>query len=466
MIEVSTELLQIISAEQAWHYMIIPKLEEGGTIHFYSIASNNVDNNKEQLELLFSKEIIFEIIEESLFKEKLSRYYRKNSLSRSGSKVDFKSNRFLHNMVSEAQQTDCSDIHFESFDNKCRVRFRIDGKLIERYVLKKSEYKYVINQIKILANIDIAEKRLPQDGRILFKQDESRFDIRVSVIPTLFGEKAVLRLLSKDASSIDIAIIGFNKNQLDVYLSTVKKPHGIVLISGPTGSGKTTTLYATLKILNNDDTNIVTIEDPVEYTLEGINQVQLKEDIGLSFPHAIRSFLRQDPDIIMLGEIRDSETAQMAIRAALTGHLVLSTIHTNSAIGAISRLTDMGVPPFLIANTLELSIAQRLVRLLCPECKKEEVLDVKLLPESLKNYFNTKVQYLAVGCEKCHFTGYSGRIGIFEVIPIDNKLKSDIINERLSENREDLTNSLAHSSIDLFNSGKTSLEEVLKYLYF
>ena len=261
----------------------------------------------------------------------------------------------------------------------------------------------MINKIKILSNLDITEKRLPQDGRINYQYGDQKFDIRVSVCPTLYGEKAVLRLLNNDASNIDIRNLGIHEKGLDTYLKGVHKPNGIILISGPTGSGKTTTLYATLKELNSIDRNITTIEDPIEYTLDGINQVQLKEDIGLTFSSALRSFLRQDPDIIMLGEIRDGETAQMAIRASLTGHLVLSTIHTNSAWGIISRLIDMGVPRFLIANTLNLAVAQRLVRKLCEHCKK--TVPVSEVNGASEVADDVPELAIPVGCDHCHFTG-------------------------------------------------------------
>lgn len=303
------------------------------------------------------------------------RYYPQNN---SNTKSQVKSysgayDDFLPRVISEAKGIGASDIHIEIYEEMARIRFRIDGKMVERYRISSEEYPALINKIKIQANLDIAEKRLPQDGRIFFRSSVGEFDIRVSSLPTMNGEKIVMRLLSKDAGQIQLSQLGFSEEQLELYTRSVKRPNGIVLISGPTGSGKTTTLYATLQLLNSDETNILTIEDPIEYTLEGVNQVQLKEDIGLTFSSALRTFLRQDPDIIMLGEIRDKETAQMAIRAALTGHLVFSTIHTNSAWGTISRLVDMGIPPYLLASTINLSMAQRLVRLLCPKCKNKSL---------------------------------------------------------------------------------------------
>ena len=288
----------------------------------------------------------------------------------------------------------------------------------------------------------------------------SEIDIRVSSLPSLYGEKVVMRLLSKDAGNISLEQLGLNAKQIETYTKGIRRPYGLVLISGPTGSGKTTTLYASLKLLNNPANNILTIEDPIEYTLEGINQVQLNESIGLDFVSALRTFLRQDPDIIMLGEIRDAETAQMAIRASLTGHLVLSTIHTNSAWGTISRLTDMGVPSYLLSGTLNLSVAQRLVRLLCPHCKREVKDPGK---QYLKDMDYTQPVYEAGQCPACHFTGYKGRRAIYEVIPV-----TESVAEHIRKNSSDISDiyeeinfmSLKKSAISLFLKGETSFEEI------
>jgi type IV pilus assembly protein PilB len=277
----------------------------------------------------------------------------------------------------------------------------------------------------------------------------------------------VLRILGKDASFIQIAQLGLTEKDLENYREGIRKPNGIVLISGPTGSGKTTTLYATLKLLNNEKRNIVTVEDPIEYTLEGINQVQLKESIGLTFSSALRSFLRQDPDVIMLGEIRDGETAQMAIRAALTGHLVLSTIHTNSAWGTISRLIDMGIPPFLLANTINTSVAQRLIRKLCTSCKAEQPTDLKDWPRSVDAHLAPETQFVAVGCDACHYTGYKGRTAVYEVIPIDRELAESI--KRADMRVEELLSErgivpLSRQALKLIQDGTTSLEEAYPLL--
>ncbi|MEP3383699.1 MAG: GspE/PulE family protein, partial [Flavobacteriaceae bacterium] len=325
----------------------------------------------------------------------------------------------------------------------------------------------IINKIKIKADLDIAEKRLPQDGRITMKSNGSEFDIRVSSLPTLFGEKIVLRILNKDTKSVSLTDLGFNTIELRRYKEGIKIPNGIVLISGPTGSGKTTTLYATLKLLNDSKTNILTIEDPIEYTLEGVNQVQLKENIGLDFASTLRTFLRQDPDIIMVGEIRDVKTANMAIRAALTGHLVLSTIHTNSAWATVSRLIDMGIPPFLIASTLNLSVAQRLVRKLCEKCKQKTAVTADVFPEGFIPPKDFNQHYVSVGCQACHHTGYNGRKAIYEIIPITGSLTPHIKNNVLEINnylKEHNISSLKDNALLLIKEGTTSIAEVYPLL--
>lgn len=462
------ELQHVLSPQQAWHYQIIPKGRTGNDgLELYVNKELYHSSLADELEMLLGRSILLEPIDADSIQQSLGKYYRRQQSGTENARLGANAEDFLPVLISEAKQLGSSDIHLEVYEEKCRVRIRIDGMLIERYSIDKNDYPSLINKIKIKANLDIAEKRLPQDGRIFFQLDEMKFDIRVSVLPTLHGEKIVLRLLSNDATSIDIERLGFSEKQLHDYLEGIKKPHGILLISGPTGSGKTTTLYATLKILNQEKTNILTIEDPIEYTLEGINQVQLKENIGLSFAGALRSFLRQDPDVIMLGEIRDGETAQMAIRAALTGHLVLSTIHTNSAWGTISRLADIGVPPFLIASTLNTTVAQRLLRLLCNECKeqrpfKEEILPRTFLaPRTLSHYFVPK------GCPHCHYTGYKGRKAIYEVIPIDHELAESIkINEFTIAEKLKQRNikSLKENAFELLENGSSSIDEVYPLL--
>lgn len=472
-IVLTTDLQQLVTTEQAWHYSIVPKSVHNGTIELYIDETFFKSGIADELEILLGKKIVLEKRETDIVRKTLSKYYLRNGRKGNPSgKIQSLSARqgedFLSSLIAEAKQIGSSDIHIETYEDRCRVRIRIDGLLVERYTVSKSDYPALVNKIKIRANLDIAEKRLPQDGRIFFQQDGMKFDIRVSVLPTLHGEKVVLRLLSNDATNIDIRTLGFTERQLEDYLEGVKKPHGILLISGPTGSGKTTSLYATLKLLNKETTNIVTVEDPIEYTLEGINQVQLKESIGLNFAGALRTFLRQDPDIIMLGEIRDGETAQMAIRAALTGHLVLSTIHTNSAWGTISRLADMGVPPFLIAGTLNTSVAQRLVRILCPHCKNKEAFQISFLPRSYKAPRIPEYHHVPAGCPECFYTGYRGRKAIYEIIPIDHELAEQIkvntaqVGEMLRERK---ITTLAENAFRLFEEGETSADEVYSILF-
>lgn len=462
--KIPTLLKQLISTEQAHHYQIIPHGTDEDRLSFKTSAVHT-DELKNELQIVFGKAVQLLSIEQEDFDKYLSVNYRTNKPEKNNT-LSY-TDDFLLKIIYEAKALGSSDIHFESFEEKSRVRFRIDGKLMERYLIDTKEYPVLINRIKIMAQLDISEKRLPQDGRINLKSGSDEFDIRVSVLPTLHREKIVLRLLSKDSTNIQLETLGFTELELRRYKETIKKPHGMLLISGPTGSGKTTTLYATLKLLNTEFRNIVTIEDPIEYTLEGINQVQLKEQIGMDFPNTLRTFLRQDPDIIMVGEIRDAATANMAIRAALTGHLVLSTIHTNSAWATISRLADMGIPPFLIANTLNMSVAQRLVRKLCVRCKTEKPITQHLLPELFTIPENLKTHFQATGCEHCHHTGYSGRKAIYEIIPItaeiSDKIKSntlEIDNYLKAKN----INTLKTNALELVSNGITSIEEIYALL--
>ncbi len=462
--QIPVEVIQSISIDQAWHYHIVPLSISENSMEVYT-TSDRANSIADELHMLYGKEISFKFIESDELNTLLARYYRKGKQNQTSGFLFSKHDDFLMNLIQEAHRIECSDIHIETYEERCRVRMRIDGKLIERFVVPKDVYPSLINKIKIKANLDIAEKRLPQDGRIFYADEWSNFDIRVSVLPTLHGEKVVLRLLSKDTTQIDLEALGFTKEQLAVYRNTILKPHGIILISGPTGSGKTTTLYATLKILNKETSNVLTIEDPIEYTLEGINQVQLKEEIGLSFASALRTFLRQDPDIIMLGEIRDVETAQMAIRAALTGHLVLSTIHTNSAVGTISRLQDMGIPSYLLASTLNLSVAQRLVRKLCPECKTKKPLHPDEFPLIDKSITLPDTQYVPVGCNNCYFTGYKGRRAIYEMIELDDEIRLMVRKQNI-EGIYSKANfkTLGQAALEMFAAGETSLEEIYPML--
>lgn len=459
---INSDFIHIISTDLANYYKIVPKEVNENLISFYCIQSNNTLEIKEELELLIGKQVDLISVEESEITKALSVYYRKERIDNSSKTLTVNSGDFLEVLLSEAKSLKSSDIHCEVYEKSARIRFRIDGQLIERYKIELENYLELVNKIKIRSKLNITEKRLPQDGRIT----TGDFDVRVSILPTLYGEKIVMRLLGQDASNIDLTSLGFQKEELNKYLEAIKKPNGIILISGPTGSGKTTTLYATLRLLNDTKRNIVTVEDPIEYTLKGINQVQLKEDIGLTFASALKSFLRQDPDVIMLGEIRDSETALMAIRASLTGHLVLSTIHTNSAIGTVSRLIDMGVPPYLISETLNLSVAQRLVRKLCNHCKEEVSFDINDFPESFKIPYEPKEMFKSKGCNECYHTGYKGRTAIYDVININlaiaNAIKSNTIASHFE--KDENYKSLPEKAYDVFAKGETSLDEIYSIL--
>lgn len=457
-------LKQLITSNQAFHHRIIP-IEKHNDIIVFKTDVPNIKNFQEELGVLFGYPVSLEKETSENLQSYLSLNYRQKTTSET-SELNFKAN-FLQQLLQTAKDYNSSDIHLEPYEDRCRVRFRLDGKLKEEFSIISSEYPQIINQIKIQAGLDISQKRLSQDGRITVKSAMEDFDIRVSSLPTLHGEKIVLRILKRDAEEVTLSDLGFTDEELSLYLEGIKKPHGIVLISGPTGSGKTTTLYGTLKILNQDTTNILTIEDPIEYTLNGINQVQLKEDIGFDFPSALRTFLRQDPDIIMVGEIRDEKTANMAIKAALTGHLVLSTIHTNSAWATISRLIDMGIPPYLIASTLNLSVAQRLVRRLCDKCRKKETLKNAKFPASFEIPEELKHHFLPVGCSSCYHTGYKGRKAIYEIIPVTKDLELAIKQNQLEIDgylQENQLPSLAANALRMITAGETSIEEVYSLL--
>jgi len=460
-----------ISKEQAWNYRIVPFLVDEKVMSFYCDAASQHGGLKDELEIILGKLIILDGIDTGEVDRLLSTYYFTDETGVNEpvkQQVISTNDDFLAALITEARRLKSCDIHIETYEQKCRVRVRIDGMMVERYQIQRDDYPALVNKIKIMANLDIAEKRLPQDGRIHYKSSKmTAFDIRVSVLPTLHGEKIVLRLLNNSSVDIDLNTMGLSEIDMHHYMQGIQRPNGIILISGPTGSGKTTTLYATLKLLNKSTRNILTIEDPIEYTLEGINQVQLKESIGLGFASALRTFLRQDPDVIMVGEIRDPETANMAIRAALTGHLVLSTIHTNSAWGTVSRLMDMGIPGFLVANTLNTTVAQRLVRLLCPHCKAEQDFDPIAYPTQFKAPHPVAKHFIAKGCGECYYTGYKGRKAVYEVIPIDTELAFEIKQgnlyiDPLLKTRKIKT--LSENSFALFVTGETSLEEIFPLL--
>ena len=340
--------------------------------------------------------------------------------------------KLVNKILFEAVHGRASDIHVEPYENEVKVRFRVDGVLHNVFSLPKQQASSLLSRLKIMANLNIAEHRLPQDGQSRVRIGEELVDIRVSVIPTAGGERVVLRLLDKGRGQLGLKDIGFGPKTLSTFRELIGVSHGIILLTGPTGSGKTTTLYAALNELNNEERNILTVEDPVEYQLPGIGQMQIKSKIDLTFASCLRHILRQDPDVIMIGEIRDLETAEIAIQASLTGHLVLSTLHTNDAASAVTRLTDMGIEPYLISSSVVGVMAQRLLRVICPECKQPyQPQDLQDLKAELGKTETDSIQlYQGAGCEACLNTGYTGRSGIFELLLIDDEIKDLIIQRR------------------------------------
>ncbi len=375
--------------------------------------------------------------------------------------------KIVNLILVQALKEKASDIHIEPFEKTLKLRYRVDGTLIEASSPPKALQLPIASRIKILAGLDIAERRLPQDGRFRIRVSGKEVDLRISILPTVYGEKIVIRLLDKGALSGSIDQLGMDEFTLKQFKRAIDAPHGMILVTGPTGSGKTTTLYSVLQELNSPEYNIVTVEDPIEYQLPGINQVAVKSDIGLDFAGALRSILRQDPDIVMIGEIRDNETADIAVKAALTGHQVLSTLHTNDAAGAITRLDDMGIEPFLISSSILLACAQRLVRRICPNCREEFSPDAEVFEKLGIQDGEDSVFYHGVGCDRCKRRGYLGRAAIIEVLPVSETIRRLIIkrasaavikNQAVTEGMK----TLRMVGIDKAREGVTTLEEVCR----
>jgi len=377
--------------------------------------------------------------------------------------------RLVNSVLLDAIKRGASDIHLDPCEASFRIRFRVDGFLHEVMTPPKRVEAAVVSRIKIMANLDIAERRLPQDGRIKLRQHNREVDFRVSVLPTIFGESVSLRILDREALRVELGQLGFDAPSLGEFEAAIDAPHGMILITGPTGAGKTTTLYSAIHAINRGDRNIVTVEDPVEYDLKGVTQVQVNEEIGRTFGASLRSFLRHDPDVILVGEMRDEETAQIAVRAALTGHLVLSTLHTNDAASTIARLSDMGVPPFLVSSSLRLAVAQRLVRRVCPDCREPYELD----EESLVPYGHTPAGlgrctvYRGRGCATCHLTGMKGRSALFEVLRVTPEIRGLILHSGFTAEIQDVARkqgmkTLREAGIQKVLEGATTVEEVLR----
>ncbi|MBZ0254922.1 type II/IV secretion system protein [bacterium] len=377
--------------------------------------------------------------------------------------------KFVNQVFSDAIDLRATDIHMEPFEDELRIRYRIDGVLQDVPVPSqiKRFQPAIVSRVKILSHLNIAEKRLPQDGRIKIRIKDGEVDVRVSIIPMLHGEAVVMRLLRQDSSILALSQLHMAEREVSMFHSILELPHGIVLVTGPTGSGKTTTLYTALSEINDSERKIITIEDPIEYQLKGINQIQVSEKSGLTFARGLRAILRHDPDVVLIGEIRDEETAQIAVQASLTGHLVFSTLHTNDAPGAITRLVDMGVEPYLVASSLEAIIAQRLVRVLCPHCKQEDHTEKTQTLRQRLEILNGSVVYQAAGCEACRHTGFHGRRAVFEMMAMTNNIREMVLKEHSSgEIRQSATKtgmcSLSQDGWRLVAQGATTVNEVLR----
>ncbi|MDF1767908.1 ATPase, T2SS/T4P/T4SS family [Maricaulis sp.] len=374
--------------------------------------------------------------------------------------------RLINGLIAEAVRTHASDVHVETFPERVVIRYRIDGVMSEAASLSPKLSKLLVSRIKVMARLDIAEKRLPQDGRLSLALGDRAVDVRVSTLPSRHGERVVLRLLDNSDARLQVADLGMTEPVLAAYRRALAQPNGIVLVTGPTGAGKTTTLYAGLAALNSDTRNILTVEDPIEYAIDGIGQTQVNSKVGMTFANGLRAILRQDPDVVMVGEIRDRETAEVAVQASLTGHLVLSTIHTNSAVAAIARLRDMGVESYLLASTLTAILAQRLVRRLCPSCCEAYQPDAAERQLIGADDAEDVTLFRPVGCARCKSQGYEGRIGIYELVEVDAALRSliyaDARDDELAEHAFSRSDTLFGHGVTLAREGMTSLAEVMR----
>lgn len=497
------EILSLIPAETAYRYQVLPLGRKGNLLFVAMVDPTNIIAIDE-IKFSTGLEVSPVIALESAMNEALKKFYpemetmiketRREEGGKEGIHATLEDIEFIDAAVEEEKVEDlkrlgedttvtklvnhiifqavkigASDIHIEPYERTLRIRYRIDGVLREvmtpPYYMKAG----IVSRIKLLSEMDIAERRKPQDGRINMKVDNRVIDFRVSVIPTVYGEKVVMRILDKSGLQLDLTKLGFEPEDLEKFEKAIRSPYGIILVTGPTGSGKTTTLYSALSTINTPDKQIITVEDPVEYNIEGINQVQVNREVGLDFAEALRAFLRQSPDVILVGEIRDHETAEIAIRAALTGHLVFSTIHTNDAPTTIDRLVDLGIKPYLIASGVILIQAQRLVRKICRNCIEETTYDEKIIKELgiSEELLKDMKFYKGRGCQVCGRTGYKGRIGIFEVMPITPDLRELILKGASSDEireqaRKEGMHTLREDGIIKIKKGITTVEEVLR----
>ena len=485
-INISQEIISLITPATAKKYKMIPVEKIDNTI-VMAFSDKRCLNLVEEIRFMTGMELKLKVALEDEIQWALEKYYGiknehveaaedkalyeilENDVNLEELANEAPIVKLLNYILSQAIKDRASDIHFEPFEDTFKVRYRIDGVLYEMNALPAKLSVAIASRIKVMAGLDIAERRLPQDGRIDFNVGEKVVDLRVSTLPTIFGENIVMRVLDRSNIALSLQEIGLFKEDEEKIRKIMHLSHGIVLATGPTGSGKTTTLYAMLKELNSIESKIITAEDPVEYDIDGIIQVTTRPKIGLDFVKCLRHILRQDPDIIMVGEIRDVETAEMSIQSSLTGHLVLSTLHTNDAVSAVTRLLDMGIEPFLITSTLNAVIAQRLVRTICKNCKEPAKISEKILKEFhlTQQDIKDKVLYTGRGCEICNNTGYKGRIGIFEILIVDEEIKqliaakasNSVIRSHAQKNGMKL---LREDALIKVFSGLTSLDEVLK----
>jgi len=493
--EIEQAVIQLIPEEVATKHTVIPVNRAGSTLILATSDPSNIFA-LDDIKFLTGYNIQAVVAAEDAIRRSIDKYYDQTSslddvmgdfddsdidLVQDGEDVDVgelaKASedapvvKLVNLILTDAVKKEASDIHIEPYEKSFRARYRIDGVLYEVMKPPMKLKNAITSRLKIMSELDIAERRLPQDGRIKLKMGRGKeMDFRVSVLPTLFGEKVVLRLLDKSNLQLDMTKLGFEQEQLDVFQNSIHQPFGMVLVTGPTGSGKTTTLYSALSELNKVSENLSTAEDPVEFNLQGINQVQMHEEIGLNFAAALRSFLRQDPDIIMVGEIRDFETAEIAVKAALTGHMVLSTLHTNDAPSTVNRLLNMGIEPFLVASSVNCIVAQRLARRICEECKEpdpETHLDALIAAGMDEEAAKKLTPLKGAGCRTCSDTGFKGRVAVYEVMALKEELKEFVLNgaSALELKREAMRlgmRTLRASALNMLANGTTTLGEVLR----
>jgi type IV pilus assembly protein PilB len=479
-LDISADIIQKIPAKFACYYKIIPVGIEGGRL--ITAVTNPLDLAiLDDIKLVIKYDIEPVLSGERDILEAIKRYYgvgadtidkiigasrtqntgptQKESSSDIDDMADDASIiKFVNQILQQAVSERSTDIHIEPFEGELRIRYRVDGVLFNASIPPSIKYLHqaIVSRVKIMSALNIAERRLPQDGRMKFKVANQDLDLRVSVIPTAYGESVHIRILSANVL-LGLESLGLSEDDLCLIDQMIRKPHGILFVTGPTGSGKTTTLYACLNKINDASMNIITIEDPVEYQLRGITQIQVNSKIGLSFATGLRSMLRHDPDVMMVGEVRDLETAEIAIRVALTGHLVLSTLHTNDSVGAVTRLIDMGIEPYLVSSSVEAIIAQRLVRVICDNCKKEFILDDNLIKDLRLDIKDKKVFYEGKGCDKCKFTGFKGRTAIYEILVLDDEIRDMTLKRAPANEIRDVA--IKNGMRTLFDDGMAKAEK-------